>query len=181
MSVAVYVMPLCTYLGGSIRTTWAGGASPPSMRRRTAEEVRRCFDAFGEQLERLLAVRPDWNEDGPFRAAMVFSLERFSGPFLYARGQAYRRRLPILCALESPQVWIPADFEPVFQVAPPWDPENEMTVASSPRLKSELERLVPWIAEEDREDLAEAGHVAERLREIASLSVEHRLPVIVEG
>ncbi|MBI3854140.1 MAG: hypothetical protein HY293_00450 [Planctomycetes bacterium] len=181
MSVSVYVMPLRTYLGGSIRTTWAGGASPPSMRRRTAEEVRLGFDAFGEQLGRLLAVRPDWDEEAPFRAALTFSLEHFAGPFLYARSQAYRRRLPILCALEAPQIWIPADFEPVFQVAPPWDPEKELTVASSPRLKSELERLAEWIDEEDREDLAEAGHVAGRLREFASLGIEHRTPVIVEG
>jgi len=179
VSVAVYVMPLSTWLSGKIRTTWGEGGV--SLRRRSGEDVRRNFDAFMEQLEGMLTFRPEWDEEGPVQSATIFSLEGFSGPFLQARAQAYRRRLPILCSLEPPQIWIPAEFDPVLHLAAPWNPERETTVASIPRLKLELERLSEWIAEEDRPDLAEVHQVTNRLRAIAILSVEHRVPVIVEG
>jgi hypothetical protein len=181
MSVAVCVMPLRAYLSGAIQRIWDGGLRPPSIRRRTVEEVRGHVDAFRDQLEKLLAFRPEWDEEGSARLAKVFSLDNFAGPFQYARSQAYRRRLPVLCGLEAPQLWLPVDFEPVFQVAPPWNPESTLSLASTVRLVAELERLCEWIAEEDREDLAEPRHVAEQLRELAALGVEHRTPVIVEG
>jgi len=181
MSVAVYVLPLRSYLSGSIRIGWEGGASAPTMRRRSTEEAGRLLDAFRDQLEGLLAFRPDWDEEGPARGAKVFSLDSFAGPFEYARSQAYRRRLPVLCALEAPQIWLPVEFEPVFQVTLPWRSESTTSLASTARVASELERLCEWIAEEDREDLAGARHVAEQLRGLASLGLEHRAPVIVES
>jgi len=181
MSVAVSVMPLRTYLGGAIRRIWDGGLRPPSLRRWTAEELRGHLDAFGDQMERLLAFRPEWDEEGSIRGTKVFSLDNFAGPFQYARSQAYRRRLPVLCGLEAPQLWLPAEFEPVFQVAPPWNPESMLSLASTVRVSTELERLCEWMAEEDREDLAGPRHVAEQLRELAALGLQHRTPVIVEG
>lgn len=181
MSVAVSVMPLRTYLSGALRKIWGGGLRPPSVRRWTAEEVRGHVEAFRDQLERLLAFRPEWDEEGAVRGTKVFSLENFASPFEYARSQAYRRRLPVLCALEAPQIWLPAEFEPVFQLAPPWNSESKLSLASTVRVASELERLGEWIAEGDREDLAEARQVAGHLRGLAALGLEHRAPVIVEG
>ena len=181
MSVVVSVMPLRTWLGGALRTIWDGGLPPPSVRRRTTEEVRGDLDAFCDQLERLLAFRPEWDEEGSVQGTKVFSLDSFTAPFEYARSQAYRRRLPVLCALETPQLWIPAEFEPVFQVAPPWTPESKVSVASTVRVAGELERLGEWLAEEDRDDLAGSRHVAEQLRALAELGVRHRTPVVVES
>jgi hypothetical protein len=174
-------MPLRTYLSGALQRIWDGGPRPPSLRRRTAEEVRGDVDAFRDQLEKLVAFRPEWDEEGPARDAKVFSLDNFAGPFQYARSQAYRRRLPVLCGLEAPQLWLPVEFEPVFEVAPPWNPESRLGLASAVRVAAELERLGEWMAEEDREDLAGPRHVAEQLRGLAVLGLQHRTPVVVEG
>jgi hypothetical protein len=149
----------------------------PLRNNRTEADV----EAFLERLETLLGFRPDWDEGGPVRSATVFSVDGFSSPFLRARAWSYRLKLPRLCALEMPQVWLPVEFDPAFQFAPPWNPDGQVSVASSPRLGEELEQLLEKIAEEDRPDLADTGQVAGRLREIAALSVEHRAPVIVEG
>ena len=181
MSVAVCVMPLRAYLGGTLQRIWGGGLQPPSIRRRTVEEVRGHVEAFQDQLEKLLAFRPEWDEESPARDAKIFSLDNFAGPFQYARSQAYRRRLPVLCGLEAPQVWLPVEFEPVFQVAPPWDPESRLSLASMIRVGTELDRLCEWMGEEDREDLAAPRQVAEQLRTMAALGLQHHTPVIVEG
>jgi hypothetical protein len=182
MGVSVFVMPLGTYLGGSFRTTWGeggkSGANP--RRRRSDEEVQRAIDAFKDHLERLLAFRPEWDDEGPVRSATIFSVDGFSAPFQLARQWGYRLKLPLLCALEPPQIWMPAGFEPVLHLAPSWNPESQVALASSMRLCEELERLVDAIAVEERSDLAEAGQVADRLRGIAALGVEQRVPVIVE-
>jgi hypothetical protein len=183
LGVSVYVMPLRTWLSGNFRTTWVGGreAVGSARIRRSDEEVDRSLESLGAQLEGLLGFRPEWDENGSARSATIFSLDGFSSPFLQARQWAYRLKLPILCALELPQIWIPALFEAALHLAPPWNPETELTVASSTRLNAELERLLEAIAGEERADLTEARQVADRLRGIAALSIEHRVPVIIEG
>jgi hypothetical protein len=183
VGVSVYVMPLTTYLSGNFRTTWGGGGDSGAAPRprRSGVEVQADVGAFEEQLERLLEFRPDWDEEGPVRSATIFSLDGFSAPFLQARQWAYRLKLPLLGALEPPQIWIPAEFEPVVHLAPHWNPETEVAVVSSQRLKAELERLLEAIAGEERADLADACQVTDRLRGIAALSVEHLVPVIVES
>ena len=175
MGVSVFVMPLGTNLRGNFQV--------PGMtrRRRSEEEVRAHLDSFRSRLETLLGAVPDWDEDGPVRSATMFSVDGFSLPFLRARSWSTRRNLPRLCALDLPQIWLPSDFEPVFQIDAPWNPGTEISVASSVRLQQDLEGLLEEASVEEGADLGETCQVAARLRQIAGLGVEHRAPVIVEG
>jgi len=176
VSVFVFVMPLGTNLRGNFQ------APGMTRRRRSEEEVRPALDSFMSRLEALLGVRPEWDEEGPVRSATMFSVEGFSLPFLRARAWSTRLNLPRLCAMDLPQIWIPSDFEPTFQVDAPWNPGTEVSVASSSRLQLDLERLLAEMAgEEEGADLAETYRVADRLRQIAGLGMEHRMPVIIEG
>src|SRR5205085_1325600 len=92
MGVTVYVMPLATWLTGSFQSTWGEGRGTPMPAgpRLRDEVAARNLDAFKDEVERLLARRPDWDEEGPARAAGVFSAEGFAGPFLLARRWSYR-------------------------------------------------------------------------------------------
>ena len=175
MGVSVFVMPLGTNLRGNFQ------APGMTRRRRSEEEVRTALDSFLSRLEALLGVRPEWDEDGPVRSATMFSVDGFSLPFLRARSWSTRVNLPRLCAMDLPQIWIPSDFEPAFQVDAPWSPGTEVSVASSVRLQEELERLLAEMVGQEGADLAETYRMADRLRQIAGLGVEHRMPVIVEG
>ena len=181
MSVAVYVMPLTTWLEGRFQTVFgAGGASPRP--RRTVEDVFQSLREFGGLLDRVLASRPELTDTGPALSATIFSLEGFAGPFDLAQRWSYRLKLPLLCALlEPPQIWLPVKFEHVFRVAAPWRPESEVAVASSAGVLAELQRLGAAILKEERPDLDETERVAGRLRESAALGLEHGLPVIVES
>ncbi len=182
MSVAVYVMPLATWLSGRFRTSWGPeGSGLAAGPQRSSEEVDRYFEAFQDQLGRLLPVPPEWDETGPARSGTVFSLEGFSSPFQLARQWAYRLKLPALAALEPPQVWLPADFEPVFRIPAPWNSEVELTVGSAGQVVADLSRLLEAIRQEERPDLIETGRVAARLREIAATGIDYAAPVIVEG
>lgn len=183
MSVAVYVMPLSTWLEGRFRTVWGpdGAGGGPSGRERSPDEVRAALDAFGESLDRVLAFRPEWDEAGPARSATIFSLDGFALPFQLAQRWAYKLKLPRLCALEPPQIWLPAEFEPTLRLAAPWKPESEVTVASSSGVQEELGRLLTAIQGEERPDLDETERVARRLCESAAQGLEHQSPVIVEG
>lgn len=173
MGIAVYVMPLGANLRGDFQPV-----STPRARRSEAE-VDAAVESFLERLETLLGFRPEWHDEGPLRSATVFSVDGFSGPFLQARSWAYRLKLPRLCALEMPQVWLPVEFEPAFHFAAPWNPDADLSVASSFRLRDDLNRLLEEM--EERPELAGTAQVADRLRGIAALSVEHRLPAIIEG
>lgn len=173
MGIAVYVMPLGANLRGDFQPVSAPRA------RRSAADVDAAMESFLGRLESLLGFRPEWDDEGPLRSATMFSVDGFSSPFLQARSWAYRLKLPRLCALELPQVWLPVEFEPAFHFAAPWNPDADLSVASSPRLQEELTRLLEEM--EERPDLEGTGQVADRLRGIAALSVEHRLPAIIEG
>jgi hypothetical protein len=179
MAVSVYVMPLGTYLAGAFRTSWGpdgdGGEAPGP--RRSPDEARRYVDLFREQLGRLVPRLREWDESGPARSATTFSADGFALPFLLARERGARTRMPSLRILEPPQIWLPADFEPVFRIAPPWNPESKLQVASCDQVGAELGRLLP-LAGPGRE---EAGRVASRLAGIARDAREHDAPVIIEG
>jgi len=186
MGVSVFVMPLRTWLTGDFRTTWgAGGETASEPRpRRAPEEAERLRDGLISALEPLLGVRPDWDEDGPARSATAFSVEAFSLPFLLARRWAYRLRLPQLSLLEGTQLWIPPAFEPVHSLAPPWNEEGELAVASLPRLREELARLGDAVDAEESRDAAElrgAATVGRKLMALAASAEEARTPLIVEG
>jgi hypothetical protein len=165
-------------LGANLR----GNFKAPGMtrQRRSEADVRLALDSFRSRLE-TLGVVPDWDEEGPVRSATMFSVDAFSLPFLRARSWSTRLNLPRLCALDLPQIWIPSDFEPVFQIDAPWNPGTEISVASSVRLQEDLEGLLAEMAVAEGADLGETCQVAARLRQIAGLGVEHRAPVIVEG
>jgi hypothetical protein len=175
-------MPLSTWLAGSFRTTWGpdreGGE--PAGPRRSPDEVRRGMESLKAHVERVLAIRPQWDESGPARSATVFSLDGFFSPFLEARRRSYRQRWPLLSGLEAPQIWLPPDFDAAVPFAAPWDPESEWALASTPRLHAELARLLAAIEEDERPDLEETGRVTRRLIHIAGLGIEHDVPVIVE-
>jgi hypothetical protein len=176
-------MPLSTWLAGSFRISWGpdGEGVEPAGRRRSPEVVQQALEAFGDQMEKLLAFRPACDGQGAVQSATVFSLDGFSLPFLLARQWGYRLKLPRLGALEASQIWMPEEFEPAIRLAPPWNPESELGVASSPRLCDELARLLAAIESEDRPDLLETHRVTERLHAIAARGLEHDLPVIVES
>lgn len=183
MGVSVFVMPLRTWLAGDFRTTWGGGeetASAPRPRR-SPEDAERLRDSL---LAPLLAGGPDWDESGPAQSATAFSVDAFSLPFLLARRWSYRLKLPALGALEGTQLWIPAVFETVVQVVPPWSDEGELSLASLPRVQSELDRLLDALRAEESLEAAElrgAFEVGRRLRDLAASASDVRMPVIVEG
>ena len=186
MGISVFVMPLHTWLAGDFRTTWGadpGTASAP-RRRRTAEEARRLRDEFLSRLETLIGSRPDWDEGGPARRATAFSVHAFSLPFLQARRWSYRMKLPQLGVLETPQIWIPAAFDSVLHLQPPWSEEGELMVGSLPRVASELERLLEALGEDESEawaELREVAGVGRALGELVTAGIEFDAPVIVEG
>ena len=186
MGVSVFVMPLRTWLAGDFRTTWGPGGETASepRRRRTAEDAERLRDGLLTQLEPLLGRRPEWDEDGPARSATAFSVYSFSLPFLLARRWSYRFKLPQLSALEGTQLWIPAAFDTLLHLSPPWNEEGELAVASLPRLGAELNRLLEALeAEESLEgaELLGAFQVGQRLRALAASAEEVCAPLIVEG
>lgn len=183
MSVAVYVMPLSTWLEGSFRVSWGpeGAGGRDAGPRRSPEEAARGVEALRDRLEGLLPLRPDWNDSGPARSATVFSLDGFSLPFDLAHRWAYRLRLPRLGTLDFPKFWLPVDFDPMFRLPAPWDEETEITVASAGSVATDLVHLIEAIRVEERPDLVSAGQVAARLHGIATSGVEHGTPVIIEG
>jgi hypothetical protein len=182
VSVSVFVMPLSTWLSGRFRASWGpdGAGGGPAGPLRSPEEVRRGIDALDAHLERALGYRPEWAESGPARSATVFSIDGFFAPFLEARRRSYRQKMPLLSSLEPPQIWIPPEFDAAVPFPAPWNPPGEWTLASSPRLHAELTRLLGAMEEDERPDLEETRQVTVRLLEIAALSVEHDVPVIVE-
>lgn len=151
--IGVFVMPLETWLGNQFR---------PGPKR-TPEDVAIWVDAFVRKMDGLLAVRPEWDSQGSIQSATAFSLDAFFGPFEEARS----RKLRALAALvETPQIWLPSSFEPVFRIDAPG---GEVRVASSTQVEKELASL------------SSEFEAAERLRTIARSALEHHLPVIVEG
>ena len=198
MAISIFVMPLGAWLRGDFAAGWPGGPPAPSRQRRSEEDVHRGLEAFQARLESLLGSRPDWDESGPIRSATTMSAGGFARPFLRARQWSYRLALPRLCALEPPQIWIPAAFDSVLQVAAPWSEEVELAVVSSAGVEGELRRLLEALEREpSMEELQElpegtpitgllADYYADllttrKLREIAALSEEHAAPVIIEG
>jgi hypothetical protein len=181
--IVVYVMPLGKWLSGAFRTGWDRSGEERTFPgpKRTDDEVRRGLDAFGERMERLLAFRPDWDEAGPIRSATIFSLDGFVLPFELARRWAYRIKLPRLCALEPPQIWLPGDFDPAFRFAAPWNPDSEVSVASCGGIHQDLERILHAVEGEERPDLEETAKVAQNLLKAAAAALEHDVPVIVEA
>lgn len=179
-------MPVETWLAGDFRATWGpepGEASAPRTRR-SAEDVSVLAEEFLRRLESLLGRRPEWDRDGPARSATAFSAHAFSLPFLQARRWAYRMKLPQLAALETPQIWIPAEFDAVFRLDSLFG-DGELRVGSLPRVRSELERLLGELSREDEEgdwaELRDVAKVASSLRHVAEAAIESRMPAIVEG
>jgi len=186
VGISVFVMPLHTWLAGDFRTTWGPGLGTVSTPRprRSAEEAGGLRDEFLSRLESLIGNRPDWDESGPPRRATAFSAHAFSLPFLQARRWSYRMKLPQLGVLESPQIWIPSAFDPVFHLPSPWSEEGELMVGSLPRLKSELDRLLEALGESESEawaELREVAAVGKALGELVTAGIQFDAPVIVEG
>jgi len=186
MGVSVFVMPLQTWLTGDFRTTWGpdSGAATSPRPRRSGEAAERLREEFVSRLESLLGRRPDWDESGPARSATAFSAHSFSLPFLQARRWAYRLKLPQLSVLETPQIWIPTEFESVFPLDSLWSDDGELMVGSLPRVKSELDRLLDALTQEEAGDWAELREVAsvgKALRDLAAEGIASDTPVIVEG
>jgi hypothetical protein len=182
VSVSVFVMPLSTWLSGRFRPSWGpdGEGGEAAGPQRSPEDVRRGLEALEACVERALGKRPEWDESGPARLAMVFSVDGFFAPFLEARRRSYRQKLPLLSTLEPPQIWIPQEFDVALPFPAPWNPPADWTVASAPRLQVELRRLLGAIEEDERPDLEETRRVGTRLLEMAALGVTHAVPVIIE-
>lgn len=180
-------MPLRTWLEGSFRATWIAGGEAPQRPRRSGVEAEREVERLRDRLEPLLGRRLDWDESGPPRSATAMSADGFARPFQKARQEAYRRPSLRLCTLEPPELWLPSDFEGVLQL-------DEFAVASSLGVEAELGRLQASLEQDPgMEELAAlpdgGGLLAEfsallmatrKLRGLAALGVEHRVPVIVE-
>lgn len=182
MSVAVYVMPLTTWLEGSFRTFWGPENPSPPRFKRSVEQVLQATREFGELLDRLLPSQPELSDTGPALSATIYSVEGFARPFDLAQRWSYRLKLPRLCALwEPPQIWLPWEFEHAFRVAAPWRPESEVAVASAAGVFAELERLQAEILKAENPELDETDRVAGQLRASAALAVEHGMPAIVES
>ncbi|HEV3027704.1 MAG TPA: hypothetical protein VG457_09040 [Planctomycetota bacterium] len=111
-------------------------------------------------------------------------MHSFSLPFLQARRWSYRMNLPQLSVLETPQIWIPPAFDPVFHLDSLWSQDDEVMVGSLPRVKSELDRLLDGLSQEEAGDWAELREVAavgKALRALAETGMECGAPVIVEA
>ena len=182
MSVSVYVMPVSRWLAGHFRVSWGpdGDGGEPRGPTRTPDEVQRAMDSLEATLALVLPVLPEWDESGPNRLATVFSIDGFFGPFLEARRRAYRQKMPLLAALEPPQLWLPQEFDPAIPLQAPWKESGEWVAVSAPRVHAELVRLLVAMEEDERPDLEETRRVTEKLIAIAKLGVEHDTPVIVE-
>lgn len=151
--IGVFVMPLETWLRNDFR---------PGPKR-TPEDVAAWVETFVRKMDGLLTVRPEWDSEAAIQSATAFSLDAFFSPFEEARG----RKLRALAALvDTPQIWLPSSFEPVFRIDAPG---GAVRVASSAQVAKELASL------------SSEFEAAERLRTIARSALDHRLPVIVEG
>jgi hypothetical protein len=184
VGISVFVMPLRTWLAGDFRTTWGpdGESAPPH--RRDPELAAQLSQEFLARLEPLLGGRLEWDEEGPPMSATAYSVHAFSLPFLQARRWAYRLPLPHLGALETPQIWIPADAASAISVECPWS-DDDLMIGSLPRLRTEFDRLLESLQAEDEEgdwaELREVAKVARSLRHVGSTAMDARMPVIVEG
>jgi len=180
------------------RITPEGIADPSERPRRPDAEVQLAIKRFRKAVGQFVTVPLEWDEETPFRNASSLSYGSFGGPRRRAEQWAYRVNLPRLRAMSAPQIWLPVVFEPTIRVTPPWDEESEIRIVSSVGLLSEFDRLSKLMAEEPLmkelqalpEGAALEGALLEldgemftagHLRRIAELSVEHRVPVIVEG
>ncbi|HZF00008.1 MAG TPA: hypothetical protein VE981_23570 [Planctomycetota bacterium] len=182
MGVAVYVMPLATWLSGDFRTVWAGGEATPPKLRRSGEEAEELREEFLERMESLLGRRPDWDDSGPARSATAFSAHAFSLPFLQARRWSYKVKLPQLSVLEAAQIWIPDAFESIFHMTSPWSDDEELMIASLPQVRTELDRLLEGLdVGEGWEEYREIAQAARALRGAAESAIGHNVPLIVEG
>lgn len=194
MGISIFVMPVSLWVRGAFRVGWEGeGESRP---RRSEEEGALAAEFVRDAVETLAGVRCDWDESAPLKSATTLSAYGFARPFLRARSWAYRAPLPRLCELEPPQLWIPAVFEPVLPIALPHG--VELSLVSAPKLAADFDRILELLAKEspmeEIESLPEGsplpGPLAEfwdevqttrRLRDLARLGVEERIPVIVES
>jgi len=175
-----------------------GTEHPPSVRALSEEEVRAALAAFRKRLSTFIVSPLEWDEESDFRHASTMGYGSFGRPCERARQWAYRTNLPRLQVLMPPQVWLPVPFEPTLRAAAPWDPDAEIRVVSSQGLDSEFGRLAGLLEQDPRaEDLRAlppgtilTGPLAEfdgerstlrHLRSIAGLSIDHRVPVILEG
>jgi hypothetical protein len=218
VGVSVYVMPLRTYLSGAFQATWEtrgdlaggegglrsteGGIPPaPKTHRRSEEEVHSAVETFRAELATQAAVGSDgsdWDEEGPVRSASTLSYDSFVGPCQRALRWSYRLKLPRLCEMIPPQLWIPFRFGPTVRVKAPWNPDAQIAVASSPGIVEEFDRMLEWMVQdplmEELEGLSDGSiltgllsdfhgelETARHLRRIAAQGVLHRVPVIVEG
>lgn len=203
MGVSLYVMPLGTYLRGDFKTTWAirtGMESevPPAVPSRAGDEVQDVLAAFRKRLSIFIVSLLDWDEESAFRHASTMGYSSFGRPCERARQWAYQVHLPRLQVLMPPQIWLPVPFEPTIRAAAPWDPDAEVGVVSSQGLDAEFGRLADLLEKDPRAEewraLPEGASVSgpleefdgewstlRHLRKIAGLSIEHRVPVIVEG
>jgi len=203
MGVSLYVMPLGTYLRGDFKTTWAirsetGSEDPPAAPARAEGEVQAALAAFRTRLSTFIVNSLDWDEESSLRHASTMGYGSFGRACERARQWAYQVNLPRLQVLVPPQIWLPVEFEPTVRAAAPWDPDTEIGVVSSRGLDSEFGRLAALLEKDPRAEELRAlppgsiltGPLAEfdgerstlrHLRKIAGLSIEHRVPVIVEG
>lgn len=180
------------------RITPEGLSSPPQPPDHSDEEVLPALRAFLKRVGTFVTTPLEWDEESSHRSATSMSYGSFGSARRRAQQWAYKVNLPRLQAMEAPQIWLPVPFEPTIRIVAPWDEDSEVRVVSAPGLLSELARLTALMAEDPvMEELRSwppgtmlTGAVAEldsemssqaTLRRIAESSLQHRVPVIVEG
>ena len=175
-----------------------GLAGPPEPRAAADVDIDVAVSLFCDQVETHAVRRPEWDADSTFRNASSLSYHSFGSACRRAQQWSYRVRLPRLERLVPPQIWLPMPFEPTIRVTAPWDRDAEVTAVSSVGLLSEFRRLQELMTEDplmvELQALPDGspltGSLAEfdgelftlgHLRKLAELSIEHHVPVIVEG
>ncbi len=181
-----------------LRITPEGLAGPVPPRKRREKEVAAAIGDFRKRVGSFVTAPLEWDEESPFRSATTMSYSSYGSPRRRAQQWAYKVNLPRLQAMEAPQLWLPVPFEPTIRIIAPWNEDSEIRVVSSRGLLTELDKLAKLMTadplmEELKAwpgDTALSGEVAAfdseldattRLRRIANSSLEHRVPVIVEG
>jgi hypothetical protein len=180
------------------RISGQGLEGPPPRPRRSEDDVRDWIRAFRVAGLDSLGFTPEWDGDGPVLAAVTMSYSGFAGPALAARRYAARLRGELLRSLEPPVILLPEAFDELREFPSPDGEDDVIAVGSSARLEEELGGLQSMLENDPKmEELAglcdgsvvtgllydfhQEMEVTRRLRGLAALSLEHRLPVIVEG
>ena len=197
MGVSVYVMPFTRYLTGRFKTTWETRSELAGERARLSpSQAAAWLDRFKAALREKF-VEPAWEDAGEALHALTLSYASFGRIAGLAGRHAGRARFPHMADPLRP-FWIPARFPRPLELRDPAGGDEPVTVLSSPEAREELTRLRALHDEDPRSREMEnlppgsaltgslADYGAERtvlasMLHAATLSVDARVPVIVEG